>query len=219
MTASLKIVEIVDEKEAFIDSGIKDKEILFKAGVRLMLAGELKKAHDYLQRAFEQGHLLAPCYLGVLYDVGPVHSINAALYLYTEADSSFPLQQVMLAICYLRHLKTANDFEAGFAANLLQTAFAPVNGYQTYDYRGIVAFFEEKKSLSAYLFFAMLYTRGLLGFAEDKDKAKAFFNEIKKAGNAWQVQCDYTALRYPRSFAYHGSEYKDTYHDLSPNTL
>lgn len=185
MAASLKIVEIVDEKEAFIDSGIKDREVWFKAGVRFMLAGRLEKAHDYLQRAFEQEHPLAACYLGILYDVSSVHPINAALYLYTEGDSSFPLQQVMLAICFLRHLKTASGFEAGFAANLLQTALTSVNGYQTYDYRGIVGFFEGKKSLNAYLFLAMVYTRGLLGFTKSKVKAKIFFNEIKKTGDAW----------------------------------
>ena len=177
----------------------------FEIGVFLTTQQErtdYSKAYSYLQKAAQQNYPLASCYLGLLYDeyglVGSQPSIEAALFLYAKTDSRFPLQQVLLAVCYLRDFKAAMGLAAKKATDLLKAASQPVSMYQAYDYGRILSFFKERQTLSAYVFLAMVYTGGLLGVAQNSARAEFFFDKIAECTDAWTEHN--IALMYEKGF-------------------
>ena len=71
-------------------------------------------AHSYFIKAAAQRHRKSCCFLGLLYEYGcgvESPSLQAALYFYgsySQVDTLFPLQQLILGVCFLCDMKHGN---------------------------------------------------------------------------------------------------------------
>lgn len=150
-----------------------------------------KIAYGYLKQAIEHNHVEACLYLGLIYEyglAGLTPSLHAAVFFYRKAAANSPLTSMMLGLGYLRQLNTTSYNSARKAGELFIQATEMAGRYSYYNYRDFIAFFERmalKRHLSAQLFLAFVYDKGLLGITADEEKAHAYYEDTFNQGDAY----------------------------------